>query len=621
MSRFNTRGHQAKPAVATVSSVLGTVSRKVADALTFEGGRGWTKDPKTDLFLRASASFHDGSDRFYESGYQRDETLRQLARQIAVEDFDWFANFVKWLRRTANIRTAALMIAADGVKARLDAGLQAPGSSVMPTNREVIDSVLYRADEPGELLAYWMAQYGRAIPKPVKRGVGDAARRLYSQKSLLKYDTESHGVRFGDVLNLAHVVPAERIIIVREVETGETVFAECPTPKKKRFAVAESIPSVARDGTPLYAYACRCGWYHSSSRAPAPWDSNEFVEVPVVRHERVPFSPQGDLFRFALDRRYGNVNGVPESLDVIRKNALLRSEGDPSDWLDPEILYQAGMTWEDALSAVGSKVDKAKLWEAMIPSMGYMALLRNLRNFDEAGVSNRVADQVIAKLADPEEVAKSRQLPFRFYSAYKNAPSLRWGHALETALDLCLSNVPVLSGRTLVLTDTSGSMGAYMSGKSTIMCLEAAGLFASAIARRNAGSVDLFQYANYAASLDVPKGGSVLRMVEAVRQNSNRVGMGTNIEGSVRATYKGHDRVIIFSDGQGTWGKSAQGVGGSVPANIPVYLFNIEGYSVSPMPTGSAARFDLGGLSDQTFKLIPLLEAGRDGAWPWETDS
>jgi hypothetical protein len=37
------------------------------------------------------------------------------------------------------------------------------------------------------------------------------------------------------------------------------------------------------------------------------------------------------------------------------------------------------------------------------------------------------------------------------------------------------------------------------------------------------------------------------------------------------------------------------------------------------MPTGGAARFSLGGLSDQTFKLIPLLETGASSGWPWET--
>jgi len=55
------------------------------------------------------------------------------------------------------------------------------------------------------------------------------------------------------------------------------------------------------------------------------------------------------------------------------------------------------------------------------------------RNFDEAGVPDHVAEQVAARLADPAQVAASRQLPMRFLSAYRAAPSLRWAAALERA--------------------------------------------------------------------------------------------------------------------------------------------------------------------------------------------
>ena len=542
MSRFNTSGHKAKPAVATAVSPMGTSSRTAPDTRTFEGSAGWVKNAQTDLFLRASASFNDGKDKFYESGYQRDAKLRELARQVAVTNPVWFGSFVLWLRRVANIRTSALMVAADGVKAQLEAGFD--GGPGVPSKRAIIDSVLYRADEPGELIAYWTHQYGRKIPKPVKRGVGDAAKRLYTQRSLLKYDTASHRVRFGDVLNLTH-------------------------------------PS---------------------------------ADLPV----------QGDLFTYALDRRHNPDTARPsESLQIIRNNIGFRERvtANPRILCDPAELYAAAMTWEDALSLSGTVgVEKKDVWEAMAPSMGYMALIRNLRNFDEAGLSNAAANSVIQKLVDAEEVAKSRQLPFRFYSAYKNTPSLRWGQALETALDLCLPNIPDLSGRTLILTDTSGSMQGQMSDKSTITCLEAAALFAVALAIKNAGRADLYQYATFTAQIPIPKGGSVLRVTEAIAQQDGAVGHGTDIAGAVRATYKGHDRIIILSDGQGTRHTNSGGVAASVPDNVPVYLFNIEGYSASPMPTGSAAHFDLGGLGDGTFKMIPLLEAG-DGAWPWEIDA
>src|SRR5690606_37015387 len=110
----------------------------------------------------------------------------------------------------------------------------------------------------------------------------------------------------------------------------------------------------------------------------------------------------------------------------------------------------------------------AEAWEAIIPSMGYMALLRNLRNFEKAGVSAQVLRQVADRIADPEQVAKSRQFPYRFYSAYKATGSLTFAPALEAALEASVANIPTFDGRTLVAIDTSGSMSNPASGRSTV---------------------------------------------------------------------------------------------------------------------------------------------------------
>jgi hypothetical protein len=40
--------------------------------------------------------------------------------------------------------------------------------------------------EGGESVAYWRSRFGRALPQAVKNGVGDAARRLYDEWSLLR---------------------------------------------------------------------------------------------------------------------------------------------------------------------------------------------------------------------------------------------------------------------------------------------------------------------------------------------------------------------------------------------------------------------------------------------------
>ena len=97
------------------------------------------------------------------------------------------------------MRSASLVGALEAAQAMVAAG--------MPGSRPIVASVLQRADEPGEALAYWTGRYGRAIPKPVKRGVADAVGRLYTEYNLLKYDTASKGFRFADVLDLTHPDP------------------------------------------------------------------------------------------------------------------------------------------------------------------------------------------------------------------------------------------------------------------------------------------------------------------------------------------------------------------------------------------------------------------------------
>jgi hypothetical protein len=96
----------------------------------------------------------------------------------------------------------------------------------------------------------------------------------------------------------------------------------------------------------------------------------------------------------------------------------------------------------------------------------------------------------------------------------------------------------------------------------------------------------------------------------------------TRIAEAVRATYRGHDRVMIFTDMQtfpdrSGWGGHVDDVSASVPAQIPVYGFNLVGYRHSAMPAGHGNRHELGGLTDATFALIPNIENGLAARWPW----
>jgi hypothetical protein len=122
-----------------------------------------------------------------------------LVTRLARSDEAWLTRMIGWMGRHAELRNLRLATLAELVQARIETG--ATGT------RRLVDQSLHRADEPGELLAYWLQWYGRAVPQPVKRGIADAAVRLYDELALATYDRPSAPLRFSDVLALTHPVP------------------------------------------------------------------------------------------------------------------------------------------------------------------------------------------------------------------------------------------------------------------------------------------------------------------------------------------------------------------------------------------------------------------------------
>jgi hypothetical protein len=445
---------------------------------------------------------------------------------------------IPWLRSGANMRSASVVAACEAVWARLQVGLHGG-------NRRLIDLACQRADEPGEVLAYWTSRYGRAIPKPVKRGVADAVARLYTEYSLAKYDGESRGFRFADVIDLVH----------------------------------------------------------PSADAAKPW--------------------QGDLFRHALDRRHDRGNPVPASLRMLgaradllalpvdeRRDVLLAAEG-------PQRLAEAGLTWEALAGWLQGPMDH-RAWEAIIPSMGLMALARNLRNFDQAAVSPEAAEAVRARFRDPEQVAKSRMFPYRWLSAYRAADPKRWGDALDAALAASFAGVPELPGRTLVLVDTSGSMQGAVSARSQVRHVDIGALIGVAIAGRGC-EVDLIGFADGTFRHRPPRGGRTLASIERFTARLGEVGHGTRMVDALAAHYNGQDRVVVVSDMQ-TFPylyqpqKSADDL---VPAEVPIFGINTSGYHAAALPATKPNRYEVGGFSDKVFTMFGLLASGRESEWPF----
>jgi hypothetical protein len=548
--------------------------------INHEGGLGYTRDVKSDLYLMATTSLDLTGDAYYETGNARINRYRALIRQAAIADPDWTYRFLTWLRGPGNIRTAALVGGIEAGRAMTEAGL--------PGGRHMVSTVLRRPDEPGEAIAYHYAVHGRKLPMAVKKGVADAAVRLYTEHAVLKYDTASHGVRFADVLALTH-----------------------PTPS---------------------------GWLPEISEADAPVDADEmaaYLETVGERREAKLAEltrRQGDLFAHIINRRYGR-DDVPASLRMLIAHAALRARWTNTvgpgliNEVNADMLTAAGMNWEDVLSTLGSKVDKAALWRALIPSMGFMARLRNLRNFDQAGLSDADVEPVRAMLTDPWQVAKSRQLPLRFLSAHRaTSDSLRWGHPLSQALDASIVNIPALAGRTLILIDVSTSMNDNMSDRSGLKRWDAAVAFGLAQARR-CEHVDVVAYSGPAywgqtgvvtKRFPMRAGSALLADIDRWNRDGYFLGGGTNTVGALREHFNGHNRVVLLTDEQ-DGGFDNTNVGATIPERVPLHTFNLAGYQTSHTPT-SPYRTVIGGLTDAMFPLIPLIESGASGVWPWDNN-
>lgn len=326
---------------------------------------------------------------------------------------------------------------------------------------------------------------------------------------------------------------------------------------------------------------------------------------------------QGELFRYALDRRHRPETAVLPAADrtlsahrelmelpVAERRPVVTGAGAGG----VERLAEAGLTWEALAGWLQGPMDAAA-WEAVIPSMGTMALVRNLRNFDEAGVRDEAAATAAARISDPEAVAASGQFPFRYLAAYWHAPSLPWAHPLEQALGHSLGQVPALPGRTPVLVDRSASMGAPLSERSRLNRADAAAVFGAAPALRSADGPGAVRYGS--APVAFRRGESVLRVLDRF----GNLG-GTNTEEAVRRHYRDHDRVLIVTDEQVAYTRRGDATR-SVPDTVPVYTWNLAGYRLGHAPSGEGNRHTFGGLSDAAFRMVPLLEAGGSADWPW----
>lgn len=195
-------------------------------------------------------------------------------------------------------------------------------------------------------------------------------------------------------------------------------------------------------------------------------------------------------------------------------------------------------TWEVQLSA---GADKKETFERLIRErkLGYFALIRNLRNMEQAGVDYElIREAILARKGGAEKI-----LPFRYIAAARYAKQFE--PELDTAMQAALAELPKLTGTTIVLVDNSGSMAARLSRRSDMTRSDAAAGVAI-VARGVCESVRVFAFSDDCVEVP-PRTGMALRdaIHTATPMGSTQLGAAV-----AKVSALAHDRLIVITDEQ-----------------------------------------------------------------------
>jgi hypothetical protein len=257
-----------------------------------------------------------------------------------------------------------------------------------------------------------------------------------------------------------------------------------------------------------------------------------------------------------------------------------------------------------------------------------MATLRNLRNILEADVCVEAMDKVCVYLADPVAVAKSRQLPFRFLSAWRELKLLQHGmvgkvlEALESAVQHSAANIAGYDEKTAVViaADVSGSMQKPVSARSKVQLFDV-GLMLAMLLQYRCANVVAGMFGDTWKVIPVPRN-QVLRNVDEFHRREGEVGYSTNgflVIKDLLQQKRRVDKVMLFTDCQ-LWNShgSAEHIEDlwkqykRIAPLAKLYLFDLAGYGNAPLRIQNNDVYLVAGWSDKIFDVLDAIERGED---------
>lgn len=292
------------------------------------------------------------------------------------------------------------------------------------------------------------------------------------------------------------------------------------------------------------------------------------------------------------------------------------------------------LTWSEVIHSVFNKDGKIN---------NYMAQIRNLRNIMKSpDVSDEDIALVCTMLSDFVAVKNSKQLPFRYLTAYRTIRYGMWTErrgneiimhegdtditehpminsvldALESAAAISVNNMPMLPGKTLIACDVSGSMFSQISKMSVVQNFDI-GLMLGSMAHQFCNISITGIFGDTWKIVPMSKRSGILSNVIDMRSREGEVGYSTYGHKVIEYLLKNKinvDRIMIFTDNQ-MW-NSASDIQ-FAPAfikyqrrvpGVQLYSFDLSGYGNTIVPQDTKNVSLIAGWSDRIFDFIRMNE-------------
>ena len=235
-------------------------------------------------------------------------------------------------------------------------------------------------------------------------------------------------------------------------------------------------------------------------------------------------------------------------LDELMKTGSVEVPEEKKTW---EQKRSAGASWKDILSE---------------DTFSHMALLRNLRNIFTEIDDIELCKETMKKLKDG--VLNGKQFPFRYYSAYNMIEKCEIVHhkpiildALEECIDISIDNLPKLKGKTMCLSDNSGSAWGCVPTEYGSVTIANIDNLSSVIAAKCSDEGYVCKFGDEFIEYPVPKRAGTLELAKQISSKKYK-DVGGSTEGGIWKFFKKaidekivYDNIFIFSDQQaGTGG-------------------------------------------------------------------